>query len=559
MSEKAWRFVLAVSSVILASCGQSSSVSFQKTSSASSASSSEASKSSLSSSLTVSSSESFSSKETSSELTAQSLVVVGDSTLCDFPNETTYYRRYGYGTQLYRYFNTDKLSITNLAMSGRSSKSFILEANYATMKTALKKGDFLLIGFGHNDEKAEAERYSDPNGDYTVENSFQYNLYNYYVKIAEDIGAFPILCTPICRYSANGNYDGSNGHITSDTTVNGVTYRGGDYSAAIKALGASKNVPVIDLTSETKSLYASLPEDDAKHLFAWSSPTVMYDTTHTSIWGAAYNAYFVAKDIKMTSSLLAGYASETLSAPTRADTLTINPNYVENTFNGTFTPSTLFTGITAPWYGTAFGALGGNPSASNLSTIGSIKENSETSFDITAGVPSAAGVKGGKISTTADGMVAAFQSLDITKDYTFSAKATLTALKADPGQCGFGIMARSDIYIDTKSTLATDYAAAGYVYTSSASFGPFGRVGGKQVTSSNSAPAPSLNAEISLKIVKSNTQEGGIADYACFIGNTEYDFKELDLNSNGCGKVFFLLWAARSVSVSFTDVAIASD
>lgn len=242
--------------------------------------------------------------------------MVGDSTVCDFPSETTYYRRYGYGGELEKYLNTDSLTINNLALSGRSSKSFITENNYETLKSSIKEGDYLLIGFGHNDEKAEEARYTNPNGDYLTDGSFANYLYNYYVKLATDKKANPILCTPICRYSEKKDYTGAAAHITSSVTG----YPGGDYPSSIRTLGTTLSIPVIDLTSLTKDLYTggSLVEDDVKHLFAWSTPEAMYDSTHTSIFGARYNAYFIASKLIDTTSSLASYVKEGIIAPTRA-------------------------------------------------------------------------------------------------------------------------------------------------------------------------------------------------------------------------------------------------
>ena len=51
----------------------------------------------------------------------------------------------------------------NLALSGRSSLDFLSEANYATLKNSIKAGDYLLIGFGHNDEKyTDSDRFTYP-------------------------------------------------------------------------------------------------------------------------------------------------------------------------------------------------------------------------------------------------------------------------------------------------------------------------------------------------------------------------------------------------------------
>ena len=83
------------------------------------------------------------------------LWVVGDSTLSSF-DDKYYYPRYGYGTKLGCYLNS-KVQVNNLALSGRSSLSFTKEENYKELLAGMKAGDFLIIGFGHNDEKTEAK------------------------------------------------------------------------------------------------------------------------------------------------------------------------------------------------------------------------------------------------------------------------------------------------------------------------------------------------------------------------------------------------------------------
>ena len=70
-------------------------------------------------------------------------------------NDPYYYPRYGYGTQIGKYLSPS-VTVNNLALSGRSSKSYIDPAdngNYAMLMSGLKAGDYLMIGFGHNDEK----------------------------------------------------------------------------------------------------------------------------------------------------------------------------------------------------------------------------------------------------------------------------------------------------------------------------------------------------------------------------------------------------------------------
>ena len=75
----------------------------------------------------------------------------------------------------------------NIALSGRSSKSYVNDKEYKELTAGMKQGDYLLIGFGHNDEKAEADRYTDPNGDYKTAGSFANSLYENYIKPAQQL------------------------------------------------------------------------------------------------------------------------------------------------------------------------------------------------------------------------------------------------------------------------------------------------------------------------------------------------------------------------------------
>ena len=66
------------------------------------------------------------------------LFIVGDSTLSKFDDRSYYYPRYGYGTQLSYYLN-DEIEVINLALSGRSSKSYLNENNYQILKDSISE------------------------------------------------------------------------------------------------------------------------------------------------------------------------------------------------------------------------------------------------------------------------------------------------------------------------------------------------------------------------------------------------------------------------------------
>ena len=89
--------------------------------------------------------------DNSTKLTDKKIYVVGDSTVCDYSEkpDNYYLQRFGYGTQLYNYLNLDNANqVVNLALSGRSSLSFLTEANYTKLKNEIGDGDYLIIGFG---------------------------------------------------------------------------------------------------------------------------------------------------------------------------------------------------------------------------------------------------------------------------------------------------------------------------------------------------------------------------------------------------------------------------
>ena len=75
------------------------------------------------------------------------LWVIGDSTVSSFEDKY-YYPRYGYGTMLDKYLD-DSIKVVNIALSGRSTKSYTTEPQYNELLSGMKQGDFLIIGFGH--------------------------------------------------------------------------------------------------------------------------------------------------------------------------------------------------------------------------------------------------------------------------------------------------------------------------------------------------------------------------------------------------------------------------
>ncbi len=247
--------------------------------------------------------------------------LVGDSTVCNYDNEPSkYYPRNGYGMWFDDFLKADKVTVKNLARSGRSSRSFITETQYQTLTSEIKTGDYLVIGFGHNDSKTDKPGlYTNPNSQVTDDDSFKYYLYNYYVKVAIDAGATPILCTPIVRQSSSSDYTGTKIHITSGSGDN--CYEGGDYVKAIKELGQEFGITVIDLTTVTKHIMETAGNEGSKIYYASKNSTNLpdpIDQTHINAYGAAVVAYNFMLEIQKTENTLKNYVdSEKMVEPTQ--------------------------------------------------------------------------------------------------------------------------------------------------------------------------------------------------------------------------------------------------
>jgi lysophospholipase L1-like esterase len=116
--------------------------------------------------------------------------IAGDSTASAYGPERA--PREGWGQVLHSYL--DKTwEVRNHAQSGRSARSFIEQGWLDGIAKDLRKGDVLLIQFGHNDEKIEdPARYNEPLQAYP-----QWLMR--YVSLARERGATPILITPVAR------------------------------------------------------------------------------------------------------------------------------------------------------------------------------------------------------------------------------------------------------------------------------------------------------------------------------------------------------------------------
>lgn len=491
-------------------------------------------------------------KEEPEVLDPVTIYIIGDSTVCSFSDDY-YYPRYGYGTQLANYL-APEATVVNLALSGRSSKSFIVEENYQTLKNSLKAGDYLIIGFGHNDEKSEdASRFTDASKDYTDEASFGYYLNEYYIKLANECGATPILCTPVVRAKTNDDYSGSEGHVTAT----------GDYAKAIIDLGAAVGVSVIDLTAITKAEYSAkgyesiklyhavtageLSDDGETVVPNWGS----IDKTHLNIYGARFVAYNLANELKAVSGI-GKYVLTDISAPTEAD-LVKNPGYVYSDYQapdlGSYAPADHFTTITDGWYGTGFGDTGGDPASSSNGYIA--KETEDGVFHVGQYLDS--GSNKGKFSSTADGFAYLFTQVEADKNFKITVTATVIKT-ASTKQMGFGLMLRDDIYLPKKdASIVSNYVTAGILCETSSATALFmrenGTLGKGQAFGSG---LPAVNDVYTMSIER--VGQSVTVTVTCgdnTVSTTHYDF---DLFARDNGYMYVGMFANRGTVVEYTDL-----
>ncbi|HCH83105.1 MAG TPA: carbohydrate esterase family 12 protein [Eubacterium sp.] len=464
--------------------------------------------------------------------------IIGDSTVSSFA-DNYYYPRYGWGTQIDKYLD-GTYEVKNIALSGRSSKSYVNDKEYKELTAGMKQGDYLLIGFGHNDEKAEADRYTDPNGDYKTAGSFANSLYENYIKPAQAAGTTVILCTPIVRRTATAEWSDSNLHITKDSG----DFKGGDYAQSIRNLGKELDIPVVDMTKMTKELYDTLGPDETVNLHAWtSSKATSVDNTHTNIYGGTYNAYLVTKTIKELG--VAGISEHITAkeAPVKADVLKSNPDYKEAEYSGELKQSELWKDA-GVFKGSIFGDIGGDPNLIKDKFI--LEGNEDGSIHIA--------VNGkGKISSTTDGMAMYYYKVPADSNFVITANATVNSINKH-NQVAFGLMARDAMYIDVndKSALG-DYVAAGSIKQGTANC--FKRKDGALGYGGTLENPVEAGKTYALKI------ESNSDGYACTFGDNAaisggFDFK---LTSIDADYVYVGLFVARQADVTFSDIKLVVD
>jgi lysophospholipase L1-like esterase len=220
------------------------------------------------------------------------LYIIGDSTV-----RNTNRPQCGWGEKISDFFDTTQLRISNQAMAGRSTRTFIKEKRWEKVMSTIKAGDYLIMQFGHNEgskpdtSKAGYRGVLKGIGEETVELTWPdsskeiVHTYGWYIRKfiadAKSKGAIPVVASMIPR---NEWKDGK------------VKRAGNDYGKWAKEVADSEGVAFIDLNAITADKYDLLGPDKVKEFFPG-------DHTHTNEAGATVNAASVTEGIRAIKSL----------------------------------------------------------------------------------------------------------------------------------------------------------------------------------------------------------------------------------------------------------------
>ena len=186
-------------------------------------------------------------------------------------------RQTGWGQVLNQFFDENYIQVSNHAKGGRSTKSFYDEGRLQNVIDSMHKGDYMVVSFGHNDQKInEPANYTSLGDDGT------YKMYlKMYVKAARTKGVHPVFATSINRHLFK------NGEVTDSLE---------GYPQALREVAEEMNVPLLDLEKLTRVWLNELGEKESEKYFMVSVNGT--DNTHLRYDGAIEIAKMATEEMK---------------------------------------------------------------------------------------------------------------------------------------------------------------------------------------------------------------------------------------------------------------------
>lgn len=235
--------------------------------------------------------------------------LIGDSTMADYANNYEPGKDYmkvrypvtGWG-QVFQEFmssdslvkvnkiiKTDSVFVDDRARGGRSTRTFFQEGRWRLVYENLKKGDVVMMQFGHNDgAKDKTERYVDVEG--------YKEFLRLFVNQTREKGATPIILTPVAR-----NFP------WKDNVLNDIH---GDYDKAPKDVATEMKVLLIDLNKASRNFFTKKGQAYVSEHYFMNLPAGKYeaypegqkDNTHFQTKGAIEVSRLVFEGMKELNS-----------------------------------------------------------------------------------------------------------------------------------------------------------------------------------------------------------------------------------------------------------------
>ena len=228
---------------------------------------------------------------------------IGDSTMSDYKPAATPKR--GWGMYLQAFFNPDSVEVVNRGKSGASTRTFYeTDALWPSVRSQFRSGDYLIIQFGHNDEKCKGEDVYTENARLRAEGkdtltdmrgtepNTTYKEYLFkFISEAREHGVTPIMMSSICRaYFKDGKINDEGRHKLAGTKELGskeaakvLRSKGTfdkDYMRCMREVADDMHVPFLDMTGASQELYERQGKD-----FCMAHYFNCGDKTHTSAEG----------------------------------------------------------------------------------------------------------------------------------------------------------------------------------------------------------------------------------------------------------------------------------
>jgi lysophospholipase L1-like esterase len=203
------------------------------------------------------------------------LYLAGDSTVTDQPLAPNA----SWGQRLTAFFTPD-MAVANHAESGETLKSFVTEQRLDKLLSKLRPGDWVMIQFGHNDQKTQwPQTYAE------AATTYRAWLRTYIAEVRRH-GATPLLVTSPERRT----FDDA-GRI--EPTL-------GEYPDAMRAVAREERVALLDLNAMSVRVYEALGPARAPRAFADEGR----DKTHFNEYGADLLARCIVESLRTADPTL---------------------------------------------------------------------------------------------------------------------------------------------------------------------------------------------------------------------------------------------------------------